>query len=491
MDKQAIIQSIIISSPEIIVILGACLLLFVALMKNKHQVAILTGLSLAVVVLAAIVTAVLSAAPQSAYGGTFVVDGFANFFKAVFYLATALTLLMSGRYVVEEGIAEGEYHALILFALSGMMIMASGRDLLVIYMGLELQALAFYVLAGYLRRDPKSNEAALKYVILGAVSSGVFLYGLSLVYGLTGTTELTGIASALSADGVPELAFVLAVLFMITGLVFKVGAVPFHMWVPDVYEGAPTPITAYLSVASKAAAFAIVLRIFLDALAPVADIWIDAIIAIAVLTMALGSFVALVQTNIKRMLAYSSIAHAGFALLGIIAGGPDGVASVMLYLLIYTFMNLGIFAVVVMMRSGEVRGDEIEDYTGLATDHPLWALLTLIFLFSLAGIPPTAGFFAKFYILVALVQEGYVALAVIAVLLSAVAAFFYIRIVMLMYMKPPTRRFDLALTPSLRLALVVAGAGTIGIGLAPGWFLDQAQGAGFGEVLAFAGGVSP
>jgi NADH-quinone oxidoreductase subunit N len=484
MDKQAIIQSVIISSPEIIVVLGACLLLFVALMNNKHQVAILTGLSLTVVVLAAGANVALFGAPQSAYGGTFVVDGFANFFKVIFYLATAMILLMSGRYVIEEKIAEGEYHALILFALAGMMIMASGRDLLVIYMGLELQALAFYVLAGYLRHDQKSNEAALKYVVLGAVSSGIFLYGLSLVYGLAGTTELAGIAAVLSAGAQPEPALALAILFLIIGLVFKVGAVPFHMWVPDVYEGAPTPVTAYLSVASKAAAFAIVLRIFLDALIQVADIWIDALIVIAVLTMTLGSFAALVQTNIKRMLAYSSIAHAGFALLGLIAGGADGVASVMLYLLIYTFMNLGIFAVVVMMRSGEVRGDQIEDYTGLATAHPVWALLTLIFLFSLAGIPPTAGFFAKFYILVALVQQGYVVLAVISELLSAVAAYFYIRIIMLMYMKPPTRRFDLALTPPLRLALVIACVGTVGIGLAPGWFLDQAQSAVFTETLA-------
>jgi NADH-quinone oxidoreductase subunit N len=491
MDKQAIIQSIIISSPEIIVILGACLLLLVALVESKHKVAILTGLSLSVVVLAAAATVILSAEPQSAYGGTFVVDGFANFFKAVFYLATFLTILMSGRYLVEEGVAEGEYHALILFALSGMMIMASGRDLLIIYMGLELQALAFYVLAGYLRHDPRSNEAALKYIILGAVSSGVFLYGLSLVYGLAGTTELAGIASALSAGEGPAPALVLAILFLITGLVFKLGAVPFHMWVPDVYEGAPTPITGYLSVASKAAAFAIVLRIFLDALNPLSGIWIDAVLVIAVVTMALGSFVALVQTNIKRMLAYSSISHAGFALLGIIAGGPEGVASVMLYLLIYTFMNLGIFAIVVMMRSAEFRGDEIEDYTGLATDHPFWALLTLIFLFSLASIPPTAGFFAKFYILVALVEQGYVALAVIAVLLSAVAAYFYIRIVMLMYMRAPTRRFDLALNPPLRLALLITGAGTVGIGLAPGWFLDHAKGAVFAEILAFAGGILP
>lgn len=305
-----------------------------------------------------------------------------------------------------------------------------------------------------------------------------------MVYGLAGTTELTGMTTLLSDDGPPGLALILAILFLITGLLFKLGAAPFHMWVPDVYEGAPTPITGYLSVASKAAAFAIVLRIFLEGISQVEDIWIDAVIVIAVLTMAIGSFVALVQTNIKRMLAYSSIAHAGIALLGVVAGGPDGIASVMLYLLIYTFMNLGMFAIIVMMRNGAVRGDDIDDYTGLAASHPLWALLTLIFLFSLAGIPPTAGFFAKFYILVAVINHGYVTLAVIAVLLSAVAAYFYIRIVMVMYMKPPSRAFDLALTPLLRISLIVAGVGTVAIGLAPGWFLDQAQNAAFGAPQA-------
>ncbi|MES0883975.1 NADH-quinone oxidoreductase subunit N [Roseibium sp. SCP14] len=484
MDQQAIIRSIIISTPEIIVIFGACVVLFAGLMRSKQLLNILTGLSLIFVALAAGATSGLAGPPLLAYGGTFVVDGLALFFKAIFFLATALTLLISRRYVVEENIAEGEYYALILFALAGMMIMASGRDLLVIYMGLELQALAFYVLVGYQRRDAKSTEAALKYVILGAVSSGIFLYGLSLVYGLAGTTDLMGIAASLSAEEQPGPALILAILFLITGLLFKLGAVPFHMWVPDVYEGAPTPITAYLSVASKAAAFAIVLRIFLESVIQVENIWIDAVIIIAVLTMAVGSFVALVQTNIKRMLAYSSIAHAGFALLGVVAGGQDGVSSVMLYLLIYTFMNVGMFAVIIMMRNGAVRGDEIDDYTGLATSHPVWALLTLIFLFSLAGIPPTAGFFAKFYILVALIDQGYVALAVIAVLMNAVAAYFYIRIVMVMYMKAPSRHFDLALTPMLRVSLIVAVTGTVAIGIVPGWFLDQAQNAAFGTQQA-------
>ncbi len=482
MDKAAVLQSVIASLPEVIVILGACLLLAVPPAVAKRRSAVLIGASLGVVIAAAATTFALAGTPRLTYSGMFVLDDFAVFFKMLVYLATGLTLLMSGRYLEEEGIARSEYHVLLLFALAGMMIMASGLDLLSIYVGLELQALCIYVLTGFIRQSRRSNEAALKYVILGALSSGLFLYGLSLVYGLTGTTQLTALAAALAGIDPSDPALILATVFLVTGLVFKVGAVPLHMWVPDVYEGAPTTITAFLSVASKAAAFAILLRIFLVALAPVADVWVVVVAVIAVLTMALGSFVALVQTNIKRMLAYSSIAHAGFALLGLVAGGPDGVASVMLYLLIYAFMNLGIFGAVVMMRHGDAGGEMaggemIEDYTGFAKSHRGLALLMLIFLFSLAGIPPTAGFFAKFYILVALVEQGYVALAVIAVLLSAVAAYFYIRIVMVMYMKEPTRSFDLALTPSLAVVLAITGLGTLGIGLLPSWFLGLAQGA--------------
>jgi len=479
MDMDAIILSVISSVPELIVIVGACVLLILAPVRGRRLGPLFFWSSLATVIAAAVATFALAGEPRLVYSGMFVVDDFSVFFKAVFYLATGLCVLMSPRYLEEEDIARGEYYVLLLFALAGMMIMASGLDLLSIYVGMELQALCIYVLTGFIRQEPRSNEAALKYVILGSVSSGIFLYGLSLVYGITGTTQLTDMAAALSTGGAHDPALVLATVFLVTGLIFKVGAVPLHMWVPDVYEGAPTTITGFMSVGPKAAAFAILLRIFLDAMAPAADIWVVVVAVIAVLTMALGSFVALVQTNIKRMLAYSSIAHAGFVLLGLVAGGPDGVASVMLYLLIYVFMNLGIFAIIIMMNTGDVSGEEIEDYAGFAKSHRGLALLMLIFLFSLASIPPTAGFFAKFYILVALVEQGYVGLAVIAVLLSAVAAFFYIRIVMLMYMKEEARPFDLALTPSLRLAIAITGAGTVGIGLLPSWFLDLAQGSVF------------
>ena len=479
MNMDAVILSVIASVPEIIVIVGACVLLMIAPVRGRRFGPMLFWSSLATIIAAAAATFALAGEPRLVYSGMFVVDDFSVFFKAVFYLATGLCVLMSPRYLEEEDIARGEYYVLLLFALSGMMIMASGLDLLSIYVGMELQALCIYVLTGFIRQERRSNEAALKYVILGSVSSGIFLYGMSLVYGITGTTQLTDMAAALGSGGAHDPALVLATVFLVTGLIFKVGAVPLHMWVPDVYEGAPTTITAFMSVGPKAAAFAILLRIFLDAMAPAADIWVVVVAVIAVLTMALGSFVALVQTNIKRMLAYSSIAPAGFVLLGLVAGGPDGVASVMLYLLIYVFMNLGIFAIIIMMRSGNVSGEAIEDYAGFAKSHRGLALLMLIFLFSLASIPPTAGFFAKFYILVALVEQGYVGLAVIAVLLSAVAAFFYIRIVMLMYMKEEARPFDLALTPSLRLAIAITAAGTVGIGLLPSWFLDLAQGSVF------------
>ncbi len=478
MNPAALLASVLASLPEIIVVTGACILLIVGLFVPKDRGHILVWASLAIIAAAAAATLALTGVARPAYTGMFVVDGFASFFKVLFYIATALTLMLSRKYAAVEEIEKGEYYVLLLFALAGMMIMASGIDLLSIYVGLELMALATYVLTGFLRAEPRSNEAALKYVILGAVSSGIFLYGVSLVYGLTGTTQLDAIAATLGDDALDP-ALLLAIIFIVTGLVFKVGAVPFHMWVPDVYEGAPTTITAFLSVGPKAAGFAVILRVFLNPLVAASDVWI-VVAVIAVATMALGSFVALVQDNIKRLLAYSSIAHAGFALLGVVAGGADGIASVMLYLLIYVFMNLGIFGIVILMRHGDFRGEAIEEYAGLAKSHRVLALLMLLFLFSLAGIPPTAGFFAKFYVLVALVEQGLLALAIIAVLLSVVAAYFYIRIVMVIYMRDPAGDFDPALTPSIRLALAIMAAGTIGIGLFPAWFLGLAQQSVFG-----------
>ena len=478
MNAAALFQSMIASLPEIVVVSGACLLLIVGQLVRREQGYLLVWASIGVVLIAALGTLMLGGEVRPAYTGMFIADPFATFFKVVFYLSTVLTFLLSRRYAKIEEIESSEYYVLLLFALSGMMILASATDLLSIYVGLELMAFCTYVLTGFLRQQQRSNEAALKYVILGAVSTGMFLYGVSLVYGVTGTTQLDGMAAAVTGDPLDP-GLLLAVVFIVAGLVFKVGAVPFHMWVPDVYEGAPTTITAFMSVGPKAAGFAVILRVFLNPLVAASDAWIIVAI-IAVATMALGSFVALVQDNFKRLLAYSSIAHAGFALFGVAAGGADGIASVMLYLLIYAFMNLGIFGIVIMMRAGDFSGEVIEDYAGFAKSHRGLALLMLLYLFSLAGIPPTAGFFAKFYVLVALVERGFVVLAVIAVLLSAVAAYFYIRIVMVIYMREPEGTFDPALTPGVRATLALTAAGTIGIGLFPAWFLRLAQNSVFG-----------
>ncbi|TIS80088.1 MAG: NADH-quinone oxidoreductase subunit N [Mesorhizobium sp.] len=478
MTAAALFQSILASLPEIVVVTGACILLILGQLVRKGQGLFLVWASVAVVLIAGLATLMLAGEVRPVYTGMFIADPFAVFFKGLFYLATVLTFLLSRKYTEIEKVGSSEYYVLLLFALSGMMILASATDLLSIYVGLELMALSTYVLTGFLRQQRRSNEASLKYVILGGVSTGIFLYGVSLVYGLTGTTQLDGMAAAVTGDPLDP-GLLLAVVFIVAGLVFKVGAVPFHMWVPDVYEGAPTTITAFMSVGPKAAAFAVILRVFLNPLVAASDAWII-VAVIAVVTMALGSFVALVQDNFKRLLAYSSIAHAGFAMFGVVAGGADGIASVMLYLLIYAFMNLGIFGAVIMMRNGDFSGEVIEEYAGFAKSHPGLALLMLLYLFSLAGIPPTAGFFAKFYVLVALIERGFVILAVIAVLLSAVAAYFYIRIVMVIYMREPERTFDPALSSSLRATLAITAAGTVGIGLFPAWFLRLAQHSAFG-----------
>jgi NADH-quinone oxidoreductase subunit N len=495
MNSEAIEQSLLASLPEILLLAAACLLLLLDLLLKGRRVDLIAGLSILIVLAVAAVTWVLEVQADygsPVYNNMFVADPYSVFFKMIFYIATVLTILISSNYLKLEDEAHGEYFVLLLFALCGMMIMASAIDLISIYVGMELLALSMYVLTGFLKKDQRSNESALKYLILSATATCLMLYGISLFYGLCGTTQLNGITDALTTPiataGVTNTlgtdpAMILATLFLLGGFAFKIAAVPFHMWAPDVYEGAPTPITAFMSVGSKAAGFAVLLRIFVQALAPLADIWLLVFGIIALATMAVGSLVALVQTNIKRLLAYSSIAHAGFALLGLIAGGENGVASVLLYLLIFTFMNLGIFTVIVAMKREDDANELISDYSGLSKQQAVLALLMLLFLFSLAGIPPTAGFIAKFYIIIALIEARYILLAVAAVLFSAIAAFFYLRIVMLMYMREPFRKLsrDNSLNQplALRLSLAVTGIATLGIGLFPAWFLAKALAAVF------------
>ena len=461
--------------PETVVITVALLVLLFDLFIQKDRKAMLGWVSLAGIAGAAIATYKLTGASGAFFSGTFLLDPFSTFFKFVFYIACGLGILLSINYLKIEDVHRGEYYALMLFATSGMMLMASAGDLITLYLGLELMALSIYILAGFLRKDNRSNEAAIKYLVLGAFSSGIMLYGMSLLYGLTGTTNLAGILAFLQKTDLANPVLFLAMIMLIVSFGFKVAAVPFHMWVPDVYEGAPTSVTAFMSAGPKVAGFAVLLRVFVYALQPLHEHSSTIIAGLAVLTMGVGNVLALSQTNIKRMLAYSSIAHAGYALVGLAAGTADGASSVMLYVLIYALMNMGAFGIVIMLRKAGVRGEEITDYAGLGKTNKMAAFLMLIFMFSLTGIPPTAGFVGKFYIFKAAVQANLVWLAVVGVLFSAISAYFYLRVIMVMYMSEPTGKFELATAPSLALALTVSVLAVIVIGVYPADVLNYAR----------------
>jgi NADH-quinone oxidoreductase subunit N len=463
--------------PEIIIAAAACLLLMVDLLVPKNKKNLIGYLAIAFVIVAGIYTYYLVGVNGSVMAGMYSVDAYGAFFKFIFYIATILTIMLSFNYIkVENMESRGEYYTLMLFSLCGMMIMASGADLLTIYLGIELMALPIYVLVGYFRTDKRSNEAAMKYIILGALSSGILLYGISLIYGVTGTTNLVGISTALTGANASNMPlFLLGLVLLSSGLCFKLAGFPFHIWAPDAYEGAPTSITAFMTVGAKAAGFAAATRIFIEALMPAYDEWHIILIVVAVLSMGYGNIVAIMQTNIKRMLAYSSIGHAGYAMLGIIAGSGEGTSAVLFYMLAYVFMNMGIFGVIILMRKGKVSGDDISHYKGFAKKHRLLALVMLIFLFSLAGIPPTAGFMGKFFIFMTLINQGMIALAVYALLTSAIAAFFYIRIVMYMYMREPEGEFEMSRSRPVYYVLGIAIIGVVVLGVYPGLFVALAQ----------------
>jgi NADH-quinone oxidoreductase subunit N len=406
--------------------------------------------------------------------GLIAVDQFALYFKAIFLAAAAITVLMSVRYLEIEGASPGEYYFLILCATLGMMIMAGGIDLITIFVGLETMAISFYILAGFIKPNQRSNEAAVKYFLLGAFSLGILLYGMSLMYGLSGTTNLRTMATAfVGQEGDQRL--LLAVILVVAGVGFKIAAVPFHMWAPDVYEGAPTPVTAFLSVGSKAASFAMLLRIFLEGLPSMNGDWRMLFEVLSIATMTVGNLAALTQTNLKRMLAYSSIAHAGYVLIGVVAGTPRGVSAMLIYLLIYSFMQLGAFTIIVMMRRQDVVGDELKDFSGLHVRHPFAAFAMLLFMLSLGGIPPTAGFMGKFWLFGAAIDAGYVWLAVIGVLNSAISLYYYIRIVVFMYLRPQVSGSDPRTSPALTCALTVAVVATLVLGVYPRLLFDAAE----------------
>jgi NADH-quinone oxidoreductase subunit N len=432
--------------------------------------------------------------PLTGFYGMIRLDGFAIIFQAIFLIAAALTIAISLRYLDIEGEQRGEFYALVLFATIGMMLLACGYDLIVLYISLELMALTFYVLVAFTKRQRRSNEAGMKYFLLGAFSSGILLYGMSLLYGVAGSTNLGDISQSINAvlhaapalEGMPVPLRPLLLLGMIAlaaGLFFKIAAVPFHMWAPDAYEGAPTSVTAFLSTGSKAASFALYMRIFVEALGGMRADWAPLLGLVAAITILVGNWAAVTQTNAKRLLAYSSISNAGYLLLGLIAGNTYGYVGLVIYLLVYTLMNIGAFGVIISLRRRGIVGDNVDDMTGLAQKAPGMAAMMAIFMLSLGGLPLTGGFIGKYFLFGGLLQRAqadekswYVWLAVWAILNTVVSFYYYVRFIRVMYLgEQMADDRPLSLSPALTTALVVACAGIIFIGIYPQPFINAAQ----------------
>jgi NADH-quinone oxidoreductase subunit N len=425
--------------PELLLAGGAMVLLMIGAFEGERATAPTLHYSVALLALAGIIIAGMPDGRVTAFNGSFVVDGFARFLKILAVIGSIGTLWMSGDFLAGPDRRKFEYPVLVLLATTGMLVLISAGDLIALYLGLELMSLALYVVAAFDRDNVRSTEAGLKYFVLGALSSGMLLYGASLIYGFTGTVKFAGIAQAAAGGGI---GVVVGLVLLFAGLCFKVSAVPFHMWTPDVYQGAPTPITAFFASAPKVAAIAVFMRVALSAFPTIATQWQQIIVFVAIASMALGSFAAIGQRNIKRLMAYSSIGHMGFALIGLAAGTPEGVQGVLVYMAIYVAMTLGTFACIISMRRNDKPFEEIADLSGLARTNPAKALVLAMLLFSLAGVPPLAGFFAKFYVFLAAVKAGMFTLAVLGVLASVVGCYYYLLIVKVMYFDDPAPAFD-------------------------------------------------
>jgi NADH-quinone oxidoreductase subunit N len=451
--------------PELVLAAGAMVLLMLGAYRGQQTTSLVTGLAICLMVLTGGLELLLPAGKLTTFAGGFIVDDFARFLKILALIGSVATLVLSAEYLADPSRRIFEFSILVVLSTLGMMVLISAGDLIMLYLGLELMSLALYVVAASNRDNVKSTEAGLKYFVLGALSSGMLLYGASLIYGFTGTVSFAGIAAATKAGTGAGIVF--GLVFLLAGLCFKVSAVPFHMWTPDVYEGAPTPVTAFFASAPKVAAIAVFTRATLTAFPGILSQWQQIVVFVAIASMALGSFAAIGQKNIKRLMAYSSIGHMGFALVGLAAGTPEGAQGVLVYIAIYVSMTLGSFAVILTMKRNGQHVEDIRDLSGLSRTNPLLAFVFAMLLFSLAGIPPLAGFFAKWYVFVAAIKAGLFALAVVGVVTSVVGAYYYLSIIKVMYFDEPLVRLDQMRT-ELRTVLAVAGLFNIFFFLYPG-----------------------
>ena len=460
-------------APEIALGIGAMALLMLGAYRDERVVRLVDGLSIALLVLAGVVLLMLPGGKLTSFGGSFVVDDFARFLKILALIGSAVAIALSLDYAKRERQQRFEYSVLIVLSTIGMMMLISAADLIALYLGLELMSLPLYVVAASHRDSLRSTEAGLKYFVLGALSSGMLLYGASLVYGFTGTVSFAGIAKAAGDGGI---GLIFGIVFLFAGFCFKVSAVPFHMWTPDVYEGAPTPVTAFFAAAPKVAGIAMFVRAAVMAFPSITSQWQQIVVFVAIASMALGSFAAIGQRNIKRLMAYSSIGHMGFALIGLAAGTAEGVQGVLVYMAIYVSMTLGVFAVILSMRRSTGMVESIDQLAGLARTNPTMAFLLAMLLFSMAGVPPLAGFFAKFYVFLAAIKAGLYILSVIGVLASVVGAYYYLAIIKIMYFDEPAEGFY-AMPNELKLVLAVCGLFNILFFLYPGPLVGVASAA--------------
>jgi NADH-quinone oxidoreductase subunit N len=469
MQTSFIMPNLIPAIPEIFLLSMTCIILLaVPYLSDKNRVFIylLTLASLAVT--AALTVTMHNPAPVYTFDGSFVSDTMGDVLKVFVYLVSAVVFIYSRKYLLDRNIFKGEFYVLGLFAVLGMMVLISAHSMLTMYLGLELLSLSMYAMVAFHRDSKDATEAAMKYFVLGALASGMLLYGMSLLYGITGTLDIGGVHTAVAGlDASKKIVLGLGLVFVIVGMAFKLGAVPFHMWIPDVYHGAPTAVTLFIGTAPKLAAFAMVMRLLVEGLGDMHDQWQDILMIMAILSMAIGNVIAIAQTNIKRMLAYSTISHVGFLLLGILAGSQVGYSASMFYAIVYALMAMGGFGMIILLSRAGFEADKLSDFKGLSQRSPWFAFIMMILMFSMAGVPPTIGFYAKLSVLQAVVNAGFTWLAVVAVIFSIIGVFYYLRIIKLMYFDKPEDTQPIESSADMKLVLSANGLGILFLGFAP------------------------